>query len=227
MSGNEKLGLIIVAASFVVFVVWLLAARAVVRHQPEIHPGPVSMDLGPESPAIVNHVVHRRLTANAVPATLLDLAARHHLALFEAGPGNTVVQVRSGGDAPLTDYEEQVLDLVREKATGGSAPLEAIELDAGHAESWRKEFAKKVVADATRQGLVRKRWNRNDAVILGVLASIALGLVALGLYLARVESNPDDNGISRDDWFWIAGVVWLGLMSACVFTHRRGWPLMQ
>jgi len=177
-------------------------------------PGPETSDLGPESPALANLLVNRcGVTTAAAAATLLDLAARHHLALFEAGPGNTVVQVRSGGDAPLTDYEEQVLDLVREKATGGSAPLEAIELDAGHAESWRKEFAKKVVADATRQGLVRKRWNRNDAVILGVLASIALGLVALGLYLARVESNPDDNGISRDDWFWIAGVVWLGLMA--------------
>ena len=177
-------------------------------------PGPETSELGPESPALANLLVNRcGVTTAAAAATLLDLAARHHLALFEAGPGNTVVQVRSGGDAPLTDYEEQVLDLVREKATGGSAPLEAVELDAGDAERWRKDFAKKVVADATRQGLVRKRWNRNDAVILGVLASIALGLIALGLYLARVESNPDDNGIARDDWFWIAGVVWLGLMA--------------
>ena len=76
MSGNERLGLIVVGASFVVFIVWLLAARTVVRHQPNIEPGPATMDLGPEPPAVVNHIIHRRLTADAVPATLLDLAAR-------------------------------------------------------------------------------------------------------------------------------------------------------
>ena len=96
VSGNEKLGLIIVAASFVVFVVWLIAARAVVRHQPEIHPGPATMDLGPESPAVVNHVVHRRLTANAVPATLLDLAARGWAEVFAPHQGATMVQVADG-----------------------------------------------------------------------------------------------------------------------------------
>ena len=95
MSGNEKLGLIIVAASFVVFVVWLVAARAVVRHQPEIHPGPATMDLGPESPAVVNHVVHRRLTANAVPATLLDLAARGWAEVFAPHQGATMVRLRT------------------------------------------------------------------------------------------------------------------------------------
>jgi len=183
---------------------------------PDLPPaGPETSELGPESPALANLLVNRcGVTTAAAAATLLDLAARHHLSLFEAGPGNTIVQVSPQTDEQLTDYEEQVLDLVRSKATGGSAPLEVIELDADDADRWRKDFGRRVVAEATRQGLVRKRWNRNDAVILGVLASLALGLVALGLFLARVEStNPNDNGISRDDWFWIAGVVWLGLMA--------------
>lgn len=183
---------------------------------PDLPPaGPETSELGPESPALANLLVNRcGVTTAAAAATLLDLAARHHLSLFEAGPGNTIVQVSRQTDEQLTDYEEQVLDLVRSKATGGSAPLEVIELDAEDADRWRKDFGRRVVAEATRQGLVRKRWNRNDAVILGVLASLALGLVALGLFLARVEStNPNDNGISRDDWFWIAGVVWLGLMA--------------
>ena len=181
-------------------------------------PGPETSELGSESPALANLLVNRcGVTTAAAAATLLDLAARHHVSLFEAGPGNTIVQLRSAkgvdGDGPLTDYEEQVLDLVREKATGGSAPLDAIDLAPSDAERWRKSFAKKVVDDAARQGLVRKRWNRNDAVVIGVLASLALGMVALGLFVARVESNPDDNGISRDDWFWIGGVVWLALMA--------------
>src|SRR5262249_15185741 len=70
-----------------------------------------------------------------------------------------------------------------------------------------------VVAEANRRGLVRQRWNRSDAVVIGTLASLALGMVALGLYLADVESNPGENGISRGDWFWIAAIAWLALMA--------------
>jgi hypothetical protein len=60
---------------------------------------------------------------------------------------------------------------------------------------------------------VRRRWNPRDATVIGVFAAVALGLIATGLYVARVESGSDDNGISRDDWFAIAGVVWLALLA--------------
>jgi hypothetical protein len=202
-------GGVLAAVTVVVFLTrWLVSL-------PDLpSPGPETSDLGPESPALANLLVNRcGVTTAAAAATLLDLAARRDVLLFEAGPGKTIVRTQDHVDEPLTDYEEQVLDLVREKATGGSAPLEAIELEASHADSWRKSFAKKVVADATSKGLVRQRWNRSDVIVVGTLASLALGMIALGLYLARVESNPDNNGISRDDWFWIAGVAWLALMA--------------
>jgi hypothetical protein len=139
VSGNEKLGLIVVAASFVGFVVWLVAARAVVRHQPDIHPGPATMDLGPESPAVVNHVVHRRLTANAVPATLLDLAARGWAEVFaphggDDGEGADGAASQSGA---LTTYETQLLDAIRKvagtrppgrAARGRAEPVDALVL---------------------------------------------------------------------------------------------------
>jgi len=94
---------------------------------PDLPPaGPETSELGPESPALANLLVNRcAVTTAAAAATLLDLAARHHVSLFEAGPGNTIVRVQHQAAEHLTDYEEQVLDLVREKATGGSAPLEA------------------------------------------------------------------------------------------------------
>ena len=211
--GAGAVALLVAGGAVAVLAVVVFLARWFVSLPDLPPPGPETADLGPESPALANLLVNRcGVTTAAAAATLLDLAARRHLSLFEAGPGNTVVQIRSGGDDPLTDYEAQVLDLVREKATGGSAPLDAIELETSDADRWRKRFAEKVIDDATRQGLVRKRWNRNDAAILGALAAIALGLVALGLFVARVESNPDDDGIAREDWFWIAAVVWFGLM---------------
>jgi hypothetical protein len=178
--------------------------------------GPESSEPGPEPPAIANLLVNRcKVTTAAAAATLLDLAARRHLTLFEAGPGHYVVRVRPQQDDDLNGYEEQVLALVREKAVGGSAPLEAIELDQPQAEGWRKDFAKRVVDDAKTRGLIRRRWGRHDAVVMGALAAAALLLIAAGLYVARVEarSASNDDGFDRDSWFIVTGFAWLALMT--------------
>ncbi|MGZ8763356.1 MAG: hypothetical protein ACXW2Y_08530 [Acidimicrobiia bacterium] len=87
------------------------------RELPE-EPGPGSetSDLGPESPALVNLLVNRfEVGRAAVPATLVDLAARRVLALEAVGPEQVVVRVRArtDGQPPLTIYEQQVLDAVR------------------------------------------------------------------------------------------------------------------
>ena len=58
----------------------LLVAAAVlylVRRPPEPPVGARTLDLGPESPALANFLVRDfRVTDEAVPATLIDLAAR-------------------------------------------------------------------------------------------------------------------------------------------------------
>jgi hypothetical protein len=59
--------------------VWVaaLAALALRRRPRTPDVGPVTLDLGPEPPAIVNFLTHGfKATPEAVPATLLDLAAR-------------------------------------------------------------------------------------------------------------------------------------------------------
>jgi hypothetical protein len=173
--------------------------------------GPETSELGPEPPAIANLLVNRcNVTSSAAAATLIDLAARRHLELFEVGPGHFVVRLRSAADDPLTGYEEQVLALVREKATGGSAPLEAIELDESQAESWRERFGKSVVADAKARGLLRGRWTRVDWIVFGVLTAAVLAAVAGGLFLARVEDKGkgSNDGFDRETWFVIALVAW-------------------
>ena len=120
------------------------------------------------------------------------------------------MRLPSAPDDPLTDYEEQVLALVRERATGGSAPLEAIELDESQASSWRERFAKKVVADAKARGLLRGRWTRIDWVVFGVLTAAVLAAVAGGLFLARVEDKGkgSNDGFDRETWFVIAIFAW-------------------
>ena len=57
--------------------------------------GPATMDLAEEPPAVVDLVTNDwRVTPDAIPATLLDLAARGYLDLEQYRPGRTVCRVR-------------------------------------------------------------------------------------------------------------------------------------
>ena len=207
MSGNEKLGLILVAASFVVFVVWLLAARTIVRHQPEVHPGPATMDLGPESPAVVNHVVHRRLTAVAVPATLLDLAARGWAEVFAPHEGATMVKVRSAaagaptGAAPLTSYESQLLDAVRKVAGDADLPADRLAAALNPSTPWFwARFRMSVTRESKGLGLV----DRPKTARLLLTADIAPFMLCAGLALI----NPGLLGIGVPLLFILWPIAW-------------------
>ena len=200
----------LLVASAGVAIVWAIAfaIRFATSFPALARPGPETSDLGPdpEPPAIANLLVNRcNVTSAAAAATLIDLAARRHLELSEVGPERFVVRLRNERDEPLTAYEEQVIALVRERATGGSAPLEAIELDESQASGWRERFAKSVVADAKARGLLRGRWTRADWIGFGLLAAVVLLLLAAGLYVANVhESAKGDSSKSfeRQDWFF-------------------------
>ena len=174
-------------------------------------PGPETSELGTEPPAVANLLVNRcHVTSAAAAATLIDLAARRHLELQELAADKFVVRIRDNSGDVLNDYEHQVMSLVREKATGGSAPLEAIELDESQAGAWRGRFAKEVVADAKSRGLLRGRWTRVDWVVFGVLIAAVLLALAGGLYLANVHQKGDkkNEGFDREAWFVVAIVAW-------------------
>ena len=117
----------------------LLAVRFAASFPALPAPGPETQDLGEEPPAVANLLVNRcSVTGAAEAATLVDLAARRHLELFEAGPGHYVVRLRPDRPEDLTSYERQILGLVGSRATGGSAPLEAILLDDTQTEGWHE-----------------------------------------------------------------------------------------
>ena len=181
-------------------------------------PGPQTAELGPEAPAVANLLVNRcHVTSAAAAATLVDLAARRHLELLELDATHFVVRIRQGPDERLTDYEDQVMSLVRQKATGGSAPLEAIELDESDAAPWRRRFARHVVDDARARGLLRGRWTRTDWVVFGVLTAAVLLAIAGGLFLANVEEKStkgDSKSFDRDSWFIVAAIAWFVVMAA-------------
>src|SRR5437879_6022117 len=147
-------------AALVAAALWLVvfAVRWTASFPKLAPPGPETSDLGPEPPAVANFLVNRfEVTRLAVGATLVDLAARRVIGIEEIVADHFVVRLRRehyDDDDDITAYERQVLDLVRERATGGSAPIEALEIgSAAESLKWWQRFAKSVERDARDRGL--------------------------------------------------------------------------
>jgi Predicted membrane protein (DUF2207) len=179
-----------IAATAAATAPWLLAVGVVyLRRRPaRPEPGPPTLDLGPEPPAVANLLVHDfRVTRDAVPATLLDLAARRLVEIEEREPGSYVCRLEKASDGELTSYERRVLELLRSRASGDIVPAGA--LTTGPEEEskrWWKGFQKEVVTDAQRRGLcvdlLDKRtflWLSGAAIapaaVLGILAGGRVG----------------------------------------------------
>jgi hypothetical protein len=161
---------------------WLVAVGLVaLRRRPaEPRAGAPTLDLGPEPPAVVNFLTSGfRVTPAAVPATLLDLAARDVVELEHRGPDQFVCRL---GEAPagLTPYDQRVVDHLRSRARGGIVPAEALTTGpADEASSWRKAFTKEVVADAQQRGLSQPIVDLKVFTALFLLAAAPAALMAL------------------------------------------------
>jgi hypothetical protein len=132
----------------------------------------------------VNFLTHGfRVTADAIPATLLDLAARGIVHLEHRGPDEFVCRL---GVAPpdLTPYEQRVVRLLHTRLVDGTVPREALTTGPEQeAAGWRKAFEGEVVADAQARGLSRPIA---DARLVAGLFAGALGAgVAWWLALPR------------------------------------------
>ena len=102
---------------------WLFATR-----HPLVPPvGPRSLDLGPEPPAVANLLVnHFRVTAEAVPATVVELAARRHVEVEQRGEGIFFLRLRREPPERLTAFERRVYELLRKHASDGVVPADAL-----------------------------------------------------------------------------------------------------
>ena len=164
---------------------WLggLGLVRLARNPREPTPGPSTSELGPEPPAIVDLLSNDfQVEREAVPATLLDLAARRFVDLEGIG---AELRVRIRGDAPvssLLSYERRVLDLVRSRARGGVVPAGA--LTSGpreRARSWWKSFRYEVIGDAQARGLSRDLWDGRVLALATAAAFIPAGFVLVAV----------------------------------------------
>ena len=179
---------VLAVAALVACVVWLLAAGTVflLRRPPEPTIGPRTLELGLEPPAVANFLVNDfRVTDDAVPATLIDLAARNVVDVEQRGPGVFFVRLRATFEEPLNAYERRVLDHLRGRARDDVVPAEALTTGPGDESTrWRRGFANEVVADAKARGLSR---DAVDGPVFTVLTLAAVVPAALVWALTEIE----------------------------------------
>jgi hypothetical protein len=207
--GLEGVDAALAGAAAAAGILWLLAAGGLylTRRPPEPPVGPLTLELGPEPPAVANFLVNDfRVTDEAVPATLIDLAARNVVDVEQRGPGVFYVRLRPSSDEPLTPYEVQVLEHLRTRAHDGVVPAEALTTGPGEeSKRWRRAFRSKVVADANARGLARDALDGRGFTILTVAAAVP------ALLVLRV-------------WSFDAGVVVLGAAVALLGSIRARHP---
>ena len=169
----------------VLLVGWYLVVLAMhlVTRPRDLRPGPPTPDLGGEPPAVVNLLVTRcELTAEAADATLLDLAARRILEVFQPGedPAGLLVRVRVTRPEGLNPYERRVFDRVAAIAGDRFAPLAEITRQyADGGPRWFKHLRTEVIADAAARGLVRVRKVGTGTVLLCLLTAMTIGCLGV------------------------------------------------
>jgi hypothetical protein len=154
--------------------IWFLLALMlrIIRRPSRAATGTPTMDLGPESPAVANLLVNDfRLTPDALPATLLDLAARRFMDIEEPEPGTYVCRPKPRNEAELTSYEGLVLELVQGRAVDGVVPAQALTTGPQEqAKRWWKVFRDGVVSECHARGITQDLWDRRTIGTLGAAA---------------------------------------------------------
>jgi hypothetical protein len=168
---------LVAAAGIVSALLWLALVAFVYafRSPPRPDPGPRTLDLGPEPPALANFLVNDfRVTDGAVPATVLDLAARRLIEMEQRRPGEFFVRMRQATRPPdLRPYEERALRHLERLASADVVPARALTTGPeAESELWREAFGAEVVADAQEHGLSRDALDSRIWSVLIVLAAV-------------------------------------------------------
>ena len=203
------------AALGVSIVAWLalVAAFALLTRPRDLEPvGTGTLDLGPEPPAVAGFLANGwNLGHEAVPATLLDLAARRVVTVEQVGFEQYVCRLGKAVPSGLRPYEDQVLDHLRGLAVDGDVPCEALTTGPDDESArWWKRFRGAVLDDARARGLSRARWSTAITATVGVAAVAPAVLVGL-----TIAALPSSDGSEDDSFGWIAFalIAWLGLMA--------------
>jgi hypothetical protein len=190
-------------------VLFAILASATRPRLPE--PGPETMELGPEPPAITNFLVNRcKITTSALSATLVDLAARRYLTLDQIGDGQNLVRLRGQGEGTTTACDKKVLDLVQGRAKNRSVPANELSLGYGkNAEQWWKKFQGDVVAHARDLGLARRRFTPAQVILLAATLAVPFAIAGVGFEFYGAAERAAGKKMDAGSGFAVAAGLWL------------------
>ncbi len=198
-SESDGISVPLLIAAAVAGVAWLvvLAIVATTRRPPAVPGALATQDLPPESPALAGLLSDDfEIGSEAVPATVLDLAARGVFSLEEIEPGRTICRVARRGAGQLTPYEDRVYDTIRDRAIDGIVPAAALTPGTRDAsQKWQREFQKEVIADSHARGLTRDRWPSGLCGVLG-LGLVLVGLLVGAAVMVGGEVDPDETRVA-------------------------------
>jgi Predicted membrane protein (DUF2207) len=147
-----------------------------------------------EPPAVVNMLSNdATLTAAGFRATMIDLAARGWLRILPPDEEDELARVRPAaaafeGDA-LLPHERLVLQHVLARYTSERAiPARYLAVDVRS--SWWRRFNRLVADEATRRGLVRRRWGVRE-----LAPPVALAVFSLGMWWLAASGGDTDTAV--------------------------------
>lgn len=208
------------AVGGVVAMGWLWRATAPSR----IDPATPSMDLGDETPALVDLLTGGfDVDDDAVPATVVDLAARKYLDIDELG-GDVILRPRRES-APsrdlLTDYEHRVLTHVEQHTVNGVAPAAVLTTGPeGVSQRWFKSFTREVNKHGQSLGLCRRRFDFEHLAIAWAIVVVGGGPGWIVAQTGPRTSDPAGWGTIGNLMVGLAFVTSIGLAWIAVLISK-------
>lgn len=216
---SPSVGIVVlaVAVAGVLAMGWLWRSTAASR----VEPADATMELGDETPALVDLLTGGfSVDDDAVPATVIDLAARGHLAVDEVG-GETLLRPRTAtaqGRDELTAYERRVLAHVEQHTVDGVAPAAVLTTGPeGVSERWFTSFVREVNRHGRSLGLCRRRFGLGHLVVAWSIVVVGGGPAWLVAQAGPRTTDPTEWASLGNLFVGLAlvtsaGLVWLAVL---------------
>jgi hypothetical protein len=199
---------------------WAVGVVAVylVRRPRRPDPTTPTPELGAEPPAVVNLLTHRfRVTGEAAPATLIDLAARGALSIDDVGDNEYVCRLRRDAAHTETAYERRIVEHLRDRAVDSVVPARALTFSPPEATRWWRDFRREVVEEAQRRGLCRDLWDRTASGIFFLLPCVSFVLLEASIGFR----DPEEVDQSTVFTLGLVAVVIMGVIGGGLIASRR------
>jgi hypothetical protein len=193
---------VVIAVSAAVAMAWLWRSTQPSR----ISAGAPTMNLRGETPALVDLLTGGfEVQDDAMPATVIDLAARGYFDIDEIGDDRILLRMRTQRSGEqLTRYEQRVLTHVERNQTDGVVPAPVLTLGPqGVSERWFRGFSREVCAHGKDLGLCHRRWDVKHL-------AMAWGLVAVAAIPATITTSAAPRTSDPAGWGSLGNLL-LGL----------------